>query len=387
MAKKKKTSRASNGMGSIRQRSDGRWEARYTTPEGKQKSVYAKTEKEVTVKLRGIIRDIDKGTWQEPSRMTVSEWMDTWLADYLGHTSERTVVKYKCIVEGQIKPHLGKLRLVKLFPHHIQHMVTAMQADGLAPITIQNYVKILRASLQCACEVGLLTDNPTKKVKVPRVPPTKFIIIDKAEIPAFLEAADQGRYSNELKFMFYTGLRISELRGLMWSDTDLDAGTMDVQRQLHPKDHNLSRFTPPKYGEARLLHLAPEAIEILRNQRKLQAEQRLAAGPDWIEDEVCRDLVFRQPNGKAHGEKTIYTAVKNVGKVIGRPEMHPHDLRHSYAVAALRAGIDVKTVQYNLGHKKASMTLDVYASYTSDAGKDGAVKLSDYIKSAQKKPV
>lgn len=70
---KKSRTRASNGMGSIRQRGDGRWEARYTTPSGAQKSVYGKTEKEVTAKLRTQLHDIDAGRWREPSRMTIDE--------------------------------------------------------------------------------------------------------------------------------------------------------------------------------------------------------------------------------------------------------------------------------------------------------------------------
>jgi integrase len=68
------------------------------------------------------------------------------------------------------------------------------------------------------------------------------------------------------------------------------------------------------------------------------------------------------------------------------PALHPHDLRHSYAVAALRSGIDVKTVQNNLGHRYAAMTLDTYAAYTTDAGKVGAELFSAYWKNALKCP-
>jgi len=75
----------------------------------------------------------------------------------------------------------------------------------------------------------------------------------------------------------------------------------------------------------------------------------------------------------------IYKATKAVGAALGFDNLHPHDLRHSYAVAALRSGIDVKTVQHNLGHKSATMTLDTYAAYTSDAGKVGAQKFSTYF--------
>jgi site-specific recombinase XerD len=83
--------------------------------------------------------------------------------------------------------------------------------------------------------------------------------------------------------------------------------------------------------------------------------------------------------GVEHGEKTIADAVRNVGAAIGIPALHPHDLRHSYAVAALRSGADVKSVQHNLGHKTSSMTVDIYAAYSEDAGKESAKKLSDYF--------
>jgi integrase len=154
---------------------------------------------------------------------------------------------------------------------------------------------------------------------------------------------------------------------------------MYVQRQLHPKSQIANRITNPKYEEERLVHLPEAAIAILKAQKKRQAEQRLEAGTEWHEDETSKDLVFRLPNGNPHGEKTILNAVHIVGQSLGVPDLHPHDLRHSFAIASLRAGIDVKTVQHNMGHKKASMTLDVYVAYTEEGGKEGAEKLSNYF--------
>ena len=380
---KKKNSRASNGMGSVRQRSDGRWEARYTTPDGRQRSVYAKTEAEVTKKLRAQLHDLDTGLWREPSKMKMSTWFEIWLTEYQGHNAERTVLKYRCIVTNHFVPMLGNMKVNGVLPLHIRRVVNDLQKHGLAPVTIKNYVRILGASFQCAIDAGLIRENPVDGVKVPRTPPTKFTVIDRADIPAFISAAMETPYPYELLLMFYTGLRVGELRGLQWGDCDLDASTLTVERQLHPINHDLKRFTPPKYGEVRTIHVTEEAVEVLRNQRKRQLEQRLASG-GWEDDEISRDLVFRMENGHPHNDRTVYNAVKAVGKAIGKPELHPHDLRHSYAIAALRSGVDVKTVQHNLGHKTSQMTLDVYAAYTEDAGKEGASKLSSYIKNTQK---
>lgn len=372
-------SRASNGMGSIRKRPDGRWEARYTTPDGRQKSVYAKTEKEVTAKLRNALHELDSGAWREPSKLTVGEWLHIWLSDYQGHNAERTVAKYRCITNKHFIPTLGKVKLSALSPMHVRRLITDL--NSLKPVTVKNYVRILGAALECAVESRLIKENPVDNAKVPRVPPSRFTVVDGASIQAFISAAEDTPYPNELKLMLWTGLRVGEVRGLRWSDIDMENRTCHVQRQLHPQRNDLQRFTPPKYGEDRIIHLPAEAVAILKDQRRRQAEQRLAAG-GWDDDEISKDLVFRMSTGAAHNDRTIYKAVKAAGKAIGNPELHPHDLRHSYAVAALRSGVDVKTVQHNLGHKTAQMTLDVYAAYTEDAGKAGAEKLSDYIKNS-----
>lgn len=378
---KKGQPRANNGMGSVRKRADGRWEARYSTPDGCQHSVYAKSEKEVTAKLRKQLHNVDIGAWIEPSRITVAEWLNVWLSDYQGQNTQRTIEKYKCIVTKHFIPKLDQIKLAKLLPLHIRRLVNDL--SDLQPVTVKNYVRILSASLECAIGAGLIQKNPVDGIKLPRPTPTKLNIVDRADIPSFIEAAKATEFPNELILMLYTGLRVGELRGLKWTDVDMTAKTIHIQRQLHPVSHDRTRYTPPKYGEDRIIHIPDEAIAILRDQHRRQAEQRIAAG-NWEDNDITRDLIFRLPNGHAHNDKSIYKAVKAVGNAIGYPELHPHDLRHSYAVAALRSGADVKTVQHNLGHKTSQMTLDVYAAYTEDAGKTGADRLSNYLKNVEK---
>ena len=76
---------------------------------------------------------------------------------------------------------------------------------------------------------------------------------------------------------------------------------------------------------------------------------------------------------------TVYKAFKKLVAVIGRPEARFHDLRHSYAVAAIRAGDDIKTVQGNLGHATAAFTLDVYGHVTDQMKQDSAARMEGYI--------
>ena len=371
--------RSANHMGTVRQRSDGRWEGRYTASDGKQHSVYALTQPACTAALRAAMNDVDNGIWQKPSIMTVSEWLEIWLKDYQGDNSELTVLKYRSITRNNFAPTIGAVKLTKLSPVHIRRFLTAMKAKDLSQVTISNYLRILKTALNAAVEAKLIKESPANGISISRGKVKSFHVVDKSMFADFIKAANETKYGNELALMLYTGLRVGELRGLRWSDIDFAANTMSIRRQLHPKSQTTKRITAPKYDEERTVYLPQPAITALKAQRVKQNEQRLAAGAKWVDNEVTHDLVFRMETGVEHGEKTIADAVRNVGSAIGIPALHPHDLRHSYAVAALRSGADVKSVQHNLGHKTSSMTVDIYAAYSEDAGKESAQKLSEYF--------
>ena len=383
MAKKKNT-RASNGMGSIRQRKDGRWEARYTTPDGRQRSVYAQTEKEVTAKLRGQLHMLDCGAWREPSKMTVGEWLDIWVADYCTHTTASTRVTYERILRVHFKPVIGNVKLPKLSPVHVRRALNDMQRAGKATKTIYTARGVLRAALNAAVQSGLINTNPSNGVPVARVKRPEMHIIDRPMYPAFIEAAHETPYPEALILLLQTGMRSGELRGLEWDDIDEVNRVIHIRRQLHTWSRGEATFDAPKEGKGRDIIVGPEVINTIRAQRKRLAEMQLKA-KNWYNGPEVKNLVFRAPTGKQLHDRALLEAVHHVGTVLNIPGLHTHDLRHSYAVAALRSGADVKTVQHNLGHATAAMTLDTYAAYTTDAGQVAAEKLSDYWQNATKK--
>ena len=376
----KSGTRALNGMGSIRKRKDGAYEGRYTGPDGKQHSVYGKTAKAVGEALRAATHSVDNGSWLEPSTLSVNQWLNTWLTDYQGHATPRTVEVYRGLVDRYIAPVIGVVRLNALSPIHVRKVISEMQKKGRAVSTIRSAHGVISAACNAAIEAKLIKSNPAEGMKLPQRPPTKLHIIDREQIPAFVAAAHEDVNGYALIFLLYTGLRASELRGLQWADVDLDAASMNIRQQI--PCHGAPAFAPPKDGSARTIQLTPQAVALLRQQRKDQAAARLAAGEKWEKSNLVDDLVFRSARGHFLSESVLAKAAHAAGAKIGVPELHPHDLRHSYAVAALRSGADIKTVQNNLGHKNAAMTLDVYAAYTTDAGKVAAEKLSKYFDDA-----
>lgn len=369
--------RNQNNMGSVRKRSDGRWEARYTAPDGKQRSVYGQTAAACTAALRALQNDIDKGHWLEPSKLTVAEWVNIWLRDYQAHTTSRTRDLYADIARLHITPVIGLVKMSAISPLHVRRVISVMTEKGLSANYIHHAHGVLSVCLNAAIEAKLIKANPAAGIKTPQRAKPKFHIIDREQIPLFIEAAKKDANGPAYIFALLTGLRAGELRGLTWAALDLDNATMDIYQQI--TCHAPIEFAPPKDNSTRVIELTPQAVAILKQQKKTLAALQLAAGEKWERGALVNDLVFRSAKGHYLTESVIHKAIHAIGAEIGIPELHPHDLRHSYAVASLRAGMDVKTLQHNLGHKNAAITLDVYAGYTTDAGKVGAQKLANYF--------
>ena len=176
MAKKK--SRASNGMGSVRQRPDGSWEARYTAQDGKPRSVYGKSEAEVTRKLRAALHDLDAGHWLEPSRMTVGEWLQIWLDDYVTGVTPRTHDFYARVVRLHIAPVIGAVKLASLSALHVRKVMSEMSAKGYSPTYINEIRRVLSIALNAAVqEARLIKTNPAATVKGVKQVQKEFTIV------------------------------------------------------------------------------------------------------------------------------------------------------------------------------------------------------------------
>lgn len=375
MAKKKNT-RASNGSGTFRKRSDGRWEGRYTGPDGRQRSVYGATENAVKQAVKKVQAEMTLGLYFEPSKTTFERWARTWLKDYTSHIKPTTRDNYENYMNNHLIPALGKFKLSQLRLVHIQRAFNAMSDKGLS-IGTQQAVKIaLSSCLSAAVRFDMLKSNPCKDVKLGKKQNKDMVIIDRPDLPLFVAAAKQSPYYAAMMVLIQTGIRSGELRGLRWSDIDLDNRVMSIRQQVSDtKDGPIIQTT--KGYKSRDIILIPETVKVLREHKKAQAEARIKWG-GWKDTSLTRDLVFRMEDGDVYPRTVLNWPIDKVGRKIGIQGLHPHSLRDSYAVAALRSGIEVKTVQNNLGHKDATVTLNTYAIYTEDMGRVGADKFAAY---------
>lgn len=387
--------KAAAGAGTIRKKTvtrDGKeytyWEARYTagydagTGKQIQRSITGKTQKEVAKKLKEVTASIDAGTYMAPSKMTVGQWLDIWAKEYLVGVKPLTVTSYESISKNHIKPGLGAIRLEALTSHTIQGFYNRLAepngaSDGLSPKSIKNVHGVLHRALQQAVANGYIRFNPTDACILPRITKKEISPLDEKQISVFLKAIKGHRFEALYTVTLFTGLREGEVLGLQWDCVNLSKGTILVNKQLQriPSSGGEYRLVDTKNSKGRKITAAPSVISILRQVKHKQLECRLRYGECWVDS----GYVFTDELGHHLKHKTVYDDFKQIMLDIGSPATRFHDLRHSYAVASIMSGDDIKTVQENLGHATAAFTLDIYGHVTEQMKQASADRMEQFI--------
>lgn len=384
--------RSAAGSGTIRKKTVTRsgkeysyWEARYTagydpgTGKQIQKSITGKTQKEVAQKLKAATVSLDEGTYAAPSKMTVAQWLDIWTAEYLGGVKPATVVSYKATVRTHLKPRIGAIRLDELPSHTIQGLYNSLTESGRSPKTVKNVHGILHKALQQAVANGYLRFNPTDACVLPKVIKKEIRPLDEDQISDFLKAIRGNSLAPLFITTLFTGMREGEVCGLLWECVDLNKGTLTINKQLQliRNTHGEHQLLPTKNSKGRTIALAPTVVNILREVRKQQLINRMRYGEFW---QNSSNFVFTNELGHYLKPQAVRREFKRIVATIDRPDARFHDLRHSYAVAALKSGDDIKTVQENLGHATASFTLDIYGHVTEKMKKESASRMEQFIR-------
>jgi integrase len=364
MSQSTKPTRRGHHEGTIRQRPDGTWEARLSLPNGRRKSLYAKTRREVQDRLRAARRDADNGLYLTARRQTVATFLTRWLEDTAKPTLRpKTHHSYAQLVRLHILPAIGTVQLDQLTPQHVQRMMREMTARGLSPRTVQYTRAVLRRALGYALKWGLVTRNVATLVDPPRSVRKPVQPLTRDQARAFLAYAKE--HDDRLWPFFttavLTGLRQGELLGLRWADLDLNSATLRVTHTLQRID-GAWRFVEPKTRRsARTLSLP--AMAALRIQKDRQGFERRAAGALWQD----RELVFTTPKGTPLEPSNLNGRLHKLLDGAGMPRQGMHSLRHCCASLLLAHGVAPRVVMDQLGHAQISLTMDTYSHVMRDA--------------------
>jgi integrase len=332
----------------------GERQTRYLTVKGLRKDA----ERE----LARLLSAVHDGTFVEPSKLTVTDYLRSWLAglDVAGTTAER----YRLMVEQQAIPHLGAIPLQKLRPAQVQawHQ-TLLQRGGkdgrpLATRTVAHCHAMLRTALAKACALEIINRNVASVVSPPKVQTTEIRILNADEIAIVLASLTGHRLYPLAALALGSGARRGELLALAWGHLDLDGARLTIERSLEETSAGRKFKAPKNKHSRRTISLPASAVDAMRQHRLQQLEQRVALGLGKLPDDA---LVFCTIEGEPLWPDNVSRDWRVTVAALGLPEVSLHGLRHTHASALIAAGMDVLSISRRLGHSSPTITLNVYA--------------------------
>ena len=382
MAKKRK-----NGQGTVRHRSDGRWEGRHIVgydENGKAitKSVLAKTKLACVEKLKKLQSEHSEA---EPdklkSNMRFRDWMNYWYENHSKPTIRPSTQKgYEALINGHAIPGLGHIPLNKLTQADCQKFLNEMKNNGrkshrdtkgaaMSERSVRLCHLVIRMSLDRAVKDGLIKKNPILGVKLPQAEQKEMKVLTKAEIQRFLiQAKEEGLYELFL-LELTTGLRRGEILALTWSDLNFETGELHISKQATLVSGKITISEPKTKAAFRTIILPPVMVEVIQEYQKdafshLMFPSRLK--PD-------------QPIDPGHIRKRLQVILERAGC----KKIRFHDLRHTFATMSLEHGMDLKTLSTIIGHVSAKTTLNIYTHITSEMQENAAASIDRGIAKAE----
>lgn len=396
MAKKKGRG---NGEGTVYQRKDGRWIAQVTTDinpttgKPKRRTFTGKTRSEVVKRMNEALADLEKGTYIEPTTITLERWLTDWLEGRKPHIATNTWSAYETMIRIHIIPTIGKIKLKDLKTRDIQKLLNDKLVNGkinrkgtnskdtqqsnnnnqkgLSPRSIKYIYSTLNASLRQAVKERVIPFNPAEHCELPRLERKEMSVLKMEELAVFLKTAQQiSPYYVAFYLDISTGMRRGELLGLTWDKINFQERTIEIKQQVINGLDNTPIITGLKTSKSRrTVKIDIDTASILKFHQKKQENHKKMIGLYHEKDNPTglyhnNNLVFCTDDGRPINPRTFTKHFSWVLKKAGLSGTRLHDLRHLHATIALENGADLKTVSSNLGHSTIKTTGDTYAHVT-----------------------
>ena len=381
--------------GHVRERGKGNWYAVLSTHDqqtGKRKVRFIRLEgatgkREAQQQLATIIAQRATGTFVEPDKITVAQFLERWLEYIKTQVAPRTASGYAEKMRT-ITPILGTIRLTKLRPEQISETYSKLLINGrsdggggLSARTVKHIHVILKQALAQACVWRAITYNPADLVKSPKTERKEMHTVDADQTARMIDNARGTPIFIPILFGVLCGLRRGEICALRWRSVNLEAGQLSVVASVEQGKGGL-REKAPKNGKGRTVALPPLLVTELRRHRLEQAQWFLRLGVRLTDDHpVCA-----REDGEQVWPSSLTRAFRTFMRRHRLPQIRLHDLRHSHATHLLAAGVHPKITQERLGHSSISITLDTYSHVLPGMQEDAVAKVDAAIQAAMNKP-
>lgn len=354
------------------------YQVRYRTPEGKPRARSFRLKRDAERFAREVEVSKDAGGFVDPQRanITVAAWATTWL-DSKANLKPTSRERNASVIREHIDPRWSSTKLAGLSHEAVQDWLNGIDRS---PATVRKVHRVLSQALDYAVKTKRLATNPAKGVSLPRVQSAEKRYLSHGQVETLAEAVGP-EWRLLVLLLAYTGLRWGEVAALKVSRLDLLRRRAIIAESVTPvkgvmtwgdvKNHERREVPIPKFlvkdlekliedkGPSSLLFTGPRGA-VLRSQTFQRAALIPAAEKLGLCEPVLDDAGLQRTRNVTNDEGDL------VDIPVWTKHLHPHELRHTAASLAIASGADVKVVQLMLGHKSATMTLDLYGHLFPD---------------------
>lgn len=379
--------------GSVRQAANGTWYLVVDIGVGADREQTRRrgfpSQKAAQAELTRILGSLEQRTYVAPQRQTLADFLtQTWLPAVEHTIKPGTFESYRRNVRLHIAGRpIGRRLLQEVDPTQLNALYGALLAGddahrALSPRSVAYIAAILHRAFRDAVRWQAVVRNPADAADPPRAARRNDLATwSGAQLHTFLDSVDEDRLRVCWWLLATTGMRRGEVLGLRWADVDLDAGTLRVVRTLITTDvqrkgsPGMAWGTPKTAKGRRIVALDAATVAAIRLHRTRQLEERLRFGEGYDD----QDLVVCAADGTPIHPKTISYQFGKAARAAGLPRIRLHDLRHTHATLALKAGVHPRIVQERLGHANVSITLDTYSHVDLDMQAAAAARVAALI--------
>ena len=336
----------------LRQRKDGKYVARLKLKSGKreEKAFPTLTEAKVWLSEQHYLNEHTNLLYSQS--MTLDTWYDYWIVNIKAPTVRVTTLKgYKRRYKANVQPILGNMLLSDIKPLHCQEVLNQMDcSQGTQELTRVTMQQIFDA----AVDNDLLPKSPvTRIVKVKKTEKKERRVFTADEQKRFVDyiTSKNHKYAREYMFVLETGLRVGELKGLMWGDLSENMLTVNrnmvyVDKEIHEVIHE-----PKTEAGRRSIPLTARAKQIIRECKR---------------QPIVGQYVFTTKKGESLSKSDLNDCLGRICNKLDMEHITIHGLRHSFATRCIEGGMRPKTLQKILGHSSINITMDLYVHVTED---------------------
>ena len=338
---------------------------------GKRKQIRRRflTQKEAKAELSRVRHESNTGTFVAPRKVTLGEYLDTWIAGHVRDLEAATASNYRTALLP-VRERLGERELQSIIKKDLDELADWMitsgrrrggkPGTGLSPRSVTMTLNTLQTALDLAVSERKISINPARLVKRPkRVKPMHQLWSDAEEDAFFLYTA-QDRLSAVIE-LFSRALRPEELCGIRWSDIDLAGKSAAVGVHVRTLvDGAPGEQSAKSEAGIRLLPLDDDLTARLRRWHAAQCAEKLAAGAAWVEGSDG-GYVLADELGQPWLPDKLRRRMHRLMDLAGVPKIKPYDaMRHASASRMARHGVPAQNIAAWLGHTDAAFTYRTY---------------------------